>query len=91
MPKTYLTLEDKQNALIQNREKKENFLIKSLLRERICRQLGYEYIQKKTNLSKPTIGKVVNYPELVTVAQLRAVCAAAEIPLYITAEMGFEQ
>ena len=86
MPKAYLTLEERQKAEKERIEKKENFLLKSVLRDRIFRQLGYEYIAQKTNLSRPTIGKVVNNPELATVAQLRAVCAAANIPLVIKAE-----
>ena len=87
MPKTYLTLEEKQKAEQRRKEKKENFILSSLMRERIFKRLGYDFISKKTGLSKPTIGKVVNTPELVTVAQLRAVCAAAEIPLTISAEI----
>ncbi len=86
MPKVYLTLEERQKAEKERIEKKENFLLKSVLRDRIFRRLGYEYIAKKTNLSKATIGKVVNNPELATVAQLRAVCDAANILLTITAE-----
>lgn len=86
MPRVYLTLEERQRAEQQCREQKENFQLKAILRDRIFRQLGYEAISQKTNLSKPTIGKVVNHPELATIAQLRAVCAAAEIPLSIIAE-----
>ena len=74
MPRAYISIEEK-----------ENFNLTAVLRDRIYRQLGYEYIAEKTKLSRPTIGKVVNNPELATVSQLRAVCAAAGVPLSITA------
>ena len=86
MPRIHLTLEERQKAEQKRREKKENFQLSGILQERIKNRLGYDLIREKTGISKPIIGKVVNHPELATVAQLRAVCAAAEIPLSITAE-----
>ena len=85
MPRAYISIEEKEKAALKRAEERENFNLKSVLRDRIFRQLGYEYISEKTKLSRPTIGRVVNNPELATVAQLRAVCAAAGIPLSIIA------
>lgn len=85
MPRAYISIEQKEKAAQKRAEERENFNLRSVLRDRIFRQLGYEYIAEKTNLSRPTIGKVVNNPELATVTQLRAVCAAAGIPLSIIA------
>ena len=84
MPKVHLTLEERRKAEIERIEKAENFNIRSILRDKIKNNLGYEYIAEKTKISKVTIGKIVNHPELAKVAQLRAVCAAANIPLALS-------
>lgn len=85
MPKVYLTLAERRRAEQQRAAQKENFMLSAVLKTAICRRIGYDYISAQTNLSKPTIVKVVNHPEQATVAQLRAVCAAANIPVNITA------
>lgn len=87
MPKTYLTFEDREKQEKERAERKENLLLSGALKEKIWRKLGYDYICRITGLSEPTVCKIVNHPEKATVTQLRAVCAAAEIPLSITAEV----
>ena len=83
MPKTYLTLKDRQKAEKKKKHAKENLLLSAFMKLAICRKIGYDYISSITNLSRPTIIKIVNHPELATVTQLRAVCDAANIPLAI--------
>ncbi len=86
MPKTYLTLEERQKAEIKKREERQNRELRALLHDKVYRKLTYDVIKLKTGLGFNTIGKVVNHPENATVAQLRAVCAAAGIELTISAE-----
>ncbi len=83
MPKVYISREEREQAAIKRRQEKENFLLRATMKDRICRKIGYEYICEKTNLSQPTVSKIVNRPEDCTIEQLRLVCAAAEIPLSI--------
>ena len=88
MPRAYLTLEERERAKKEKAEQKENFMLRSILKEKIFRKIGYEYISQKTGFSEPTIGKIVNHPEKATVEQLRAVCDAVGVPLMITAEIA---
>ena len=86
MPKTYLTIEERLKAEARKRDAKQDRALRAVMHDKIYRKINYDYIRDKTGLSKPTIVKIINHPELATVAQLRAVCAAADIPLLICAE-----
>jgi ATP-dependent protease Clp ATPase subunit len=85
MPKTYLTLKEREKAERERKVKKENFVLTSVMREAICRRIGYDYICAVANLSKPTVVKIVNHPDQAKLWQLRAVCEAADIPLEVIA------
>ena len=86
MPRVYLTLEEKRDAEIKKREEKQNRELRSILHDRIYRKISYEYIRNKTGFAPSTIVKIVNHPERATVAQLRAICAIADISLTIVGE-----
>ena len=84
MPKVYMSKAEQESAALKRRQEKENFMLRAIMRDKICRKIGYEYICSKTKLSQPTVSKIVNRPEECTVEQIRLVCAAADIPLVIT-------
>lgn len=86
MPRVYLSRQEKEQAALKRKQEKENFMLRAIMRDKICRKIGYEYICEKTKLSQPTVSKIVNRPEDCTIEQIRLVCAAAEIPLIITVE-----
>ncbi len=84
MPRVYMNMAEKAAAAEKRRQEKENFMLRAIMKDTICRKIGYDYICQKTGLSQPTVSKVVNRPEDCTVEQIRLVCAAAKIPLIIT-------
>lgn len=87
MPRVYISRAEKEAAALKRRQEKENFMLKAIMKDKICYKIGYEYICEKTKLSHPTVSKIVNRPEDCTIEQLRLVCAAADIPLTITVEI----
>ena len=86
MPRVHWTLEEREHAEGKRREEKQKRELRAGLNDKIYRKINYDYIREKTGLSKTTIVKVVNNPELATVAQLRAICNVADISLVIAGE-----
>ena len=87
MPRSYLTLAEREQAEKNRALEKENFLLRSALKDKIFRKIGYDSIVRKTGYSINTVSKIVNHPEKATVEQLRAVFDAAGLPLQIVSNI----
>lgn len=86
MPRVHLTLKERQDAERRKTEEKQNRELRAVLHDKIYRKINYDEICEKTQLSRPTVVKVINHPEKATIPQLRAICAAADIALTIAGE-----
>ena len=86
MPKVYLTSEERRIAEMQKEFRKQDRLLRDVIREKVYRKISYEELAEKAGVSKSTIQKFVNEPERLHISILRDCCAAANIPLVISAE-----
>ncbi len=84
MPKIYLTFDDKRKAEYEKEFRKQDRILRDIIREKVYRKIPYDELAKKANVGKSTIQKFVNHPEQLSLPLLRKCCIAADIMLCIS-------
>lgn len=84
MPKVYLTSEDKRIAEMQKQFRKQDRILRDIIREKVYRKISYEELAEKAGVGKSTVQKFINHPEQMALPMLRKCCIAADIMLSIT-------
>ncbi len=86
MPKVVLTLEDKRRAEMEKDFRRQDRLLRDVIREKVLRKISYDELAEKAGVGRGTVQKFVNHPEQLRVEHLRKCCIAADIPLVISGE-----
>ena len=86
MPKVVLTLEDKRRAEMEQDFRRQDRLLRDVIREKVLRKISYDELAAKAGVGRCTVQKFVNHPEQLRVEHLRKCCIAADIPLVISGE-----
>lgn len=86
MPKVLLTLEDKRRAAMQSEFRKQDRLLRDVIREKVYRKISYDELALAAGVGRCTVQKFVNAPETMRLDHLRKCCIAANIPLVISGE-----
>lgn len=86
MPKVILTIEDKRRAELENNFRRQDRVLRDVIREKVLRKISYDELAAKAGVGRSTVQKFVNHPEQLRVEHLRKCCIAADIPLVISGE-----
>ena len=86
MPKVILTVEDKRRAEMEKDFRRQDRLLRDVIREKVLRKISYDELAAKAGGGRGTVQKFVNHPEQLRVEHLRKCCIAADIPLVISGE-----
>lgn len=86
MPKVILTTEDKRRAELENNFRRQDRVLRDVIREKVLRKISYDELAAKAGVGRSTVQKFVNHPEQLRVEHLRKCCIAADIPLVISGE-----
>ncbi len=86
MPKVILTLEDKRRAAAEKEFRRQDRLLRDVIREKVYRKISYDDLAEKAGVGRCTVQKFVNHPERMRIDHLRKCCIAANIPLVISGE-----
>lgn len=86
MPKVILTTEDKRRAELENDFRRQDRVLRDVIREKVLRKISYDELAEKAGVGRSTVQKFVNHPEQLRVEHLRKCCIAADIPLVISGE-----
>ena len=86
MPKIAFTIEDKRKMAAEREFRKQDRILRDIIRSKVYRKIKYEDFAKKAGVGKSTVQKFVNEPQTLNISTLRKCCIAADIPLSIQAE-----
>lgn len=84
MPKIYLTSEDKRIAEMQKEFRKQDRILRDIIREKVYGKITYEDFAVKAGVGKSTIQKFMNHPEQMNLPLLRKCCIVADIMLSVS-------
>ncbi|MBR3960843.1 MAG: hypothetical protein IKK13_01360 [Clostridia bacterium] len=86
MPKVVLTLEEKRRAEAEKEFRRQDRILRDIIREKVHRKISYDELAAKAGVGRNTVHKFMTHPELMRIDLLRKCCIAAEIPLVIAGE-----
>lgn len=86
MPKVILTPEDKRRAAAEKEFRRQDRLLRDVIREKVYRKISYDELAEKAGVGRCTVQKFVNSPQELRIDHLRKCCIAADIPLVISGE-----
>jgi hypothetical protein len=86
MPKSYLTLAEREKAAAMRERDKQVKAVSLELCSLKNKNGGFSRLQKKTGISRPTLTKIANEPLRATLEQLYAVAFASGKKVVITIE-----
>lgn len=84
MPRVFLTSEEKRISEMQKEFRKQDRILRDIIREKVYGKITYEDFAIKAGVGKSTVQKFMNRPDQMALPMLRKCCIAAEIPLALT-------